>query len=510
MRMSQITLWDGPLPTIRPSIKSLSKSRVTAGLQCHKRLYLECYQWDRRDPLDLSRQALMQASRQVGAVARLRFPGGALIAEDYLNHDEAARATREAMKNPEIPAVYEAAFTFEDIRIRIDILARATQGTWDLVEVKSSKQVKDEYLFDVAIQLHVVEGAGVPIREASLLHLNGDYVWPGGPYDHHLLFALENLTEEVRQRTPDLLRHVGAMRVPLWEWMPPDIPVGVHCQRPHRCPFYGTCHEDEVEHPLHTLPRADPRLRRRLAGLGIADIREIPADFDGLSALQRRVRDCLVRGLPFVDPDLTRELSAIPYPIHFLDFESCSPPLPVIPGTRPFEQTPFQWSDHVLLADGREEHHEYLHDLRTDPRRELALSLLDALRGAGAIVVYSGFEARTMRALAEALPDLGELLLEHAETRMVDLHRLIHAHYYHPNLRGSFSIKDVLPVVVEGFGYDDLAIRDGSQAALAFSEITDPDRSQGDRELLRGQLKAYCKRDTEAIMRLFLALKGSA
>ena len=507
--MSDLQLREGVSSAIRPSIKALSKSRVAAGLQCHKRLYLECYAHERRDPLDDSRRGLIEVGRQVGAVAREAFPGGVLIPHEASHFEDAARATREAMANREVRAIYEGAFAHDQIRVRVDVLARGEDGRWDVVEVKSAKQVKDEYLRDVAIQLHAVEGSGAPVRGACVLHLNADYVWPGGPYDHSLLFVRRDLTEEAWRRLPVVLRAIESMRLPLWGLEPPEITIGPHCERPHRCPFHGTCHAGGPEYPIHTLPRMDQRLRRRLAALGIADIREIPDDFEGLSWLQSRVRDCLIRGASFRDPKLRAELSAVRYPIHFLDFESCSTPLPVIPGTRPFEQTPFQWSDHVLHEDGRTEHHAYLHQTRTDPRRPLATALVDVLRGAGAVVVYSGFEARTIRALAGSLPDLAQALHE-VESRIVDLHRHIFAHYYHPGLRGSFSIKDVLPVVVGGSGYDDLEIRDGSLASLAFSEMTDPAAPEAERERLRAGLLAYCKRDTEATMRLFQVLKEGA
>jgi hypothetical protein len=505
--MNQLPLWGGPAPASRASIPALSKSKVSAGLQCLKRLYLECYAHDTRDPIDAARQALFDAGREVGRVARSRFPGGVTIDEDPGRHEDAARATRQALTDTRVRAIYEATFTYDRIRVRVDVLARADEDAWDLIEVKSSTGYKEEYLPDIAVQLHVVEGSGVRVRSARLLHVNNRYLWEGGPYDVRELFAIQDLTEQVRAAVPRLLGDIEAMRVPLWASEPPDIAVGAHCTRPYVCPFYDTCHADGPEHPIETMPRLTPRLRRALEEAGISDIRDIPDDFDGLSELQRRVRDCTLQGAAFVDPALRGALRDLRYPIHFLDFETCNPALPIIPGTRPFQQTPFQWSDHVLRQDGAVRHREFLHLDRTDPRRPLAVALLDALRDAGKIVVYSGFEARMMRSLAEILPDLSAPLLELVETRIVDLHKLIHAHYYHPAFRGSFSIKDVLPVVVGGPGYRDLNIQDGSQAALAFITMTDPARPRAERDALRDGLLSYCRRDTEAMMRLFQTLR---
>ncbi|HEX7078419.1 MAG TPA: DUF2779 domain-containing protein [Candidatus Eisenbacteria bacterium] len=505
--MNQLPLWDDAPASERASIPSLSKSKVLAGLQCPKRLYLECYAPDTRDPIDASRQALFDAGREVGRVARGRFPGGVTMEEDPRLHDDAARATRATLADPRVPSIYEAAFTHDRIRVRVDVLARAGNGAWDVVEVKSATSVKEEYLPDLAVQLLVVEGSGLSVRRAAILHVNNQYVWEGGPYDLRALFTIQDLTEVARDRRRDLLGSIAAMREPLRALAAPDVPIGAQCSRPYVCPFWDTCHGNGPEHPIGNLPRLTPKLRRAFEDLGIDDIRDIPEDFHDLSELQRRVWDCTRRGVAYVGPELTAALRAIPHPVHFLDFETCNPALPFIPGTRPFQQTPFQWSDHVLERDGTVRHLEYLHEDRTDPRRPLARALIRALEGAEAIVVYSGFEARMIRAMAEALPDLSGPLLEHVERRIVDLHQLIHEHYYHPEFRGSFSIKDVLPVVVAGMGYGHLAIKDGSQAALAYVSMTDPSRPEEERRETREGLRAYCARDTEAMMRLFQTLK---
>jgi hypothetical protein len=219
------------------------------------------------------------------------------------------------------------------------------------------------------------------------------------------------------------------------------------------------------------------------------------------------VRDAVLRGEPYRHPGLKEALDEVRFPIHFLDFETCNPALPIIPGTRPFQQTPFQWSIHVLHEDGTQEHHGYLHRNRTDPREALASGLVERLGNEGSIVVYSGFESRVIRSLADALPEFEERLLPLQE-RMVDLLHLLHNYYYHPNFHGSFSIKDVLPVLVPALSYDDLLIREGSQAALAFIALTDPQTDSEERAVLDDALNAYCARDTMALLRMYQVLRG--
>jgi Domain of unknown function(DUF2779) len=503
---SQLPLWDEASPRRRERIPLLSKSRFAAGLQCHKRLYLECYHRDLMEPLDPGRKALFDAGIRVGLVARNRWPG-LWIEADHFHHDQAVEHTARALRDPSVSALHEAAFTFEGVRVRVDILARGDRGGWDLIEVKSSASVKEEYLPDVAVQLHVVEGSGVPVRRAGLLHINNRYVYPGGPYDLERLFVWRDQTGAARDLGPWIVESLAAMREPLHAGAPPDIQPGAQCDRPYRCPFHTHCHAGGPEHPIGDLPRAGARLLEALRALRIQDIRDIPDEFDGLSELQQRVRECVRTGTAFADPELRRRLGSLAYPIHFLDFETCNPALPLYPGTRPFQQVPFQWSDHAIHKSGPATHAEFLHDAKADPRLPLAEALSDSLADAGTIVVYSGFEERIIRSLAEEFPHLAPRLLPLVEERMVDLLELIRRHFYHPEFRGSFSIKDVLPAVVPGIGYKDLTIRDGGQAGAAYVEMIDTATSPARREEIRRALRAYCRRDTEAMVMLFQALQ---
>ena len=77
-----------------------------------------------------------------------------------------------------------------------------------------------------------------------------------------------------------------------------------------------------------------------------------------------------------------------------------------------------------------------------------------------------------IRALARELPDLAPGLGTLIE-RLWDLLKVVEANYYHPDFHGSFSIKEVLPVLVPEMGYDDLAIADGREASAAYQQALD-------------------------------------
>ena len=63
----------------RDKIPLLSKSRFMSGLQCHKRLYLECFHPELATPPNEQQQAVFDAGTEFGALARRLFPRGLLI-----------------------------------------------------------------------------------------------------------------------------------------------------------------------------------------------------------------------------------------------------------------------------------------------------------------------------------------------------------------------------------------------------------------------------------------------
>ena len=491
--------------TLQPS-PQLSKSRFLAGLQCLKRLYLECYHRELADPVEAGQQAILDAGTAVGELARQRFSGGVLIGEQYFEHSQAVRSTQALLPAASVPALYEPAFAFQRVRTRADVLRRTGGQGFDLIEVKSTTSAKDEHIPDVAIQMHVIEGAGTPIGRAYLMHVNTTYVYQGGDHDLDRLFSLRDVTDEARAYAADELpNELAQMWESLQQASAPNIETGRHCTTPYRCPFFGHCHQGESEYPIRELPSLKPGDYERLKGPGIRDIGSIPPDIPGLSGMQRRVRDSVVSGRPFVGTNLAARLAEIAFPASFLDFETVGGAIPIYPGTRPYQRVPFQWSLHVQDSDGGLSHSYFLDDGDGDPRERFITSLLAALPSEGSVVAYSSYEETVVKGLAQAFPQYESPLMAICE-RVVDLLRLIRGEYYHPEFHGSFSIKSVLPALVPGLAYDDLEIPGGLDAAASFARMIAGGAPQSDKAKIRKALLAYCERDTEAMVRVFEAL----
>lgn len=157
-------------------------------------------------------------------------------------------------------------------------------------------------------------------------------------------------------------------------------------------------------------------------------------------------------------------------------------------------------------------HHGWLADGPDDPREPFAWALLDACQGVGTILAYHApFEQRCIARLGDALPRLAGRL-SRLRDRVKDLLPIVRDHVYHPGLLGSFSLKDVLPALVPGMSYDDLAIQDDEAAsAVLEAMLLGGDRiPPSEKRLLRRNPFKYGERDTLAMVRVHQRLRELA
>ena len=87
--------------------------------------------------------------------------------------------------------------------------------------------------------------------------------------------------------------------------------------------------------------------------------------------------------------------------------------------------------------------------------------------------------------------------------RLVDLLPIAQKHYYHPQMKGSWSIKAVLPTIAPEMDYKNLEeVQDGTGAQIAYLEVIRPETSEKRRNELAHRMLEYCKMDTMALVRL--------
>ncbi len=480
---------------------TITKSRYMAGVQCLKRLYLLVHEPQLGSGKTAADFALMDQGRQVGKLARQLFPGGVEVRTG--DPAEAIRITRELVDNPEVGAIFEAAFQHENLLARVDVLQRRRDGRWRLIEVKSSASLKEEHLDDVAVQYRVVSRSGLDVASCCLAHVNREYVFQGGNIDARQFFRIRNLTRRVEKLQPKLTFMLRSEFRVLAMPKAPDLPTGRHCTEPVTCEFFDQCNPPRPDNHVGYLPRIQASAVEELEGMGVESIHDIPDDFQ-LNERQRRACTSVQTGEPWFSDELKKELSGLKYPLYFMDFETVNPAIPRFAGMRPYDQIPFQWSVHVLREPEAEpEHYEFLATDRNDPRREFIASLCGALARSGSIAVYNvAFESQRLSELAAWLPEFAERI-RNIQARLWDLLPIIRTHVYHPAFAGSYSLKAVLPALVPEMSYEGMEVANGQDAGLAWELLRGGTGDQTERERLRKALLNYCGQDTRALVRIF-------
>jgi len=478
----------------------LSKSRFLSGRQCHLRLWYSCFNRDLASPVSPSKQAMFDSGHEVGELATRLYPEGVLIREDHLHHEEAVQTTLKAMQDPNVKSIYEAAFFYDGVRIRVDILERLDSGQWNLIEVKSSTSVKDVHLPDVAIQYYVLQGSGLDINRALLLLINNQYVYDGNNLDLENFFSSFDVTNQALALQKEIPLRIAEQKETL---RAPDAPViqpSRHCNSPYSCDFWEYCTKNMPEHWVLNLHGISQKKLDELTGMNIQDIREIPDSYY-LTELQERIKRCVNSNDEYISRRLHTQLTNVEYPVHFLDFETVNPAIPRYINTRPYQIIPFQWSNHIFYKNGSFEHKEYLCDNDKDPREGFARTLLDALKKKGTIFIYTTYEKGIITRLAEHFPQLrNDLLL--IPKRFKDLCAIIRNNFYHPGFHGSFSLKSVLPNLVLDMDYQKLAIQEGNQASFEFLRMIDPSTTPEEKQKIKQELLEYCGYDTLAMVKI--------
>jgi hypothetical protein len=475
-----------------------------AGLQCPKFVWHRVHKPESLLVEESDAPPVLAIGQDVGILAQSLFPDGATI-DSFLPIRERIAATSRALINK--TPIYEAAISAGDLYAQVDILV-PVRGGWDLVEVKSTTEIKEHFIKDVAFQKYVCDKAGLKVRHCRVATLNKDYV-KKCPIKVPKLFVIHSVDAEVKEAIREVPPDISRIRKVL-AGKCPQVGIGPHCSDPINCPFSEQCWAFLPANNVFELSRIGGKAVNLLED-GITRITDIPEDFRLTKYQTIQIRSTKSRK-PHIDVDAVVEfLSQIEYPIRFFDFETFSTPVPIFDGTKPYQQIPFQYSMHVLSAPNvKPAHYSYLAEGRNDPRPELLRSLKAIIGRSGTILAFNmAFEKARLQEMAVAFPS-HKAWIHAALKRINDLIIPFRkAAYYHPRQHGSNSLKQVMPALTN-LSYDNLPISDGATAGQEFMRVTYGHVSKEEEKRVRSHLLRYCGQDTGGMIDILHNLRSNA
>ena len=318
------------------------------------------------------------------------------------------------------------------------------------------------------------------------------YKGMAGPGHQTSLIAILDASEAVsaahpqEDTVPEAVNQLSRT-IQMGAWPSPEL--GLKCAScdfnvPGQLSGYDQCwgSQARAEHHLFTLGKlgfleqANPGVVERIIRQAnprpplVADLEDTDVIGQGARAADWKRQILSVRtGRPYLSPELSKNpaglMRCLPehYPLFFLDYEGTRCALPSAAGARPYGQVAFQWSCHIIDKPGAPIRHAgWLDTESEDPTLGFLESLQKLLGDRGTIYHWGSYEVSITRELVNTLRGdrTKAAIIAWADRawghgigkdavpseRTLDLCDISRRHYYDPGMKGSHSIKVVLPV----------------------------------------------------------------
>lgn len=484
-------------------MKTLSKSKFVSGIQCDKKLWFDFYRKDLKLPTDDQTQAVFDLGHRIGILAQEMFPHGKdATPENYFNLKPSIENTKKWISE-KVETIYEATFSAKNAFCMLDILHRKDDEVW-AIEVKNSTTVKGYHYTDASLQYFVMKNAGFPPDRFFMMHINNQYVRQGEITSE--IFTLTDITAEVLANQDWVAENLDRLVKMLKIEQEPVVEIGGHCSDPFGCDYAHHCWKHVPQYSVFNLYRGGKK-GWNLYNQNILKIDDIPNEFP-LTHFQNLQRKGLKNDESYMDQLAIKNIiTRWEFPLYFFDFETVFPAIPVLNGTRPYQQVPFQYSLHILDKEGNLSHKEFLANPKDfsngeNPLKQMVEQLKNDFGHQGNIVTYNqSFEVGRLNDLAKFFPKDADFLHQ-LVGRIVDLLPVFQGGYcFFPAMKNSASIKSVLPAIAPDFTYENLEIQDGGSASSLFHESIENGNFTD--ENLRENLLKYCERDTLAMVIIY-------
>ena len=484
----------------------LSKSSYCRCVQCEKIYWLDKYKPE-ASQAD-GNESVFEKGREVGELAKGLFGDYEDVAFDNDINKMIKKTEELLLDKPNI--ITEASFVYDNNFCSVDILKNDSDGV-EIYEVKSSTHIEDVYIDDASYQYFVLSNLGLNVKKVAIVYLNKDYV-RGKELDLGQLFIIEDITDLARQKQVEIRENIDFLN----RFMKahgggsePEKHIGEHCFRPYGCDFWNYCTKDLAKPNVFDIRGMQTRTKFKKYDEGKISFKGLENDDINPKYLEQ-IDFELNNRKPKIRKEAIKEiLDSLKYPLYFIDYESCQYAVPKYEGTRPYQQIPFQYSLHIIPAEGASlQHKEFLAQSGDENLiRNFAESMINNLDEDGSVIVYNRtFEEKLVNnKLALMYPDLAAEI-ERINANIVDLMvPFKNRDYYTKEMKGSFSIKYVLPALYPDdpeLDYSNLdLIHRGDEASDAF--ITLKDKTPHEQKAIRQALLKYCELDTYAMVKIW-------
>jgi predicted RecB family nuclease len=169
------------------------------------------------------------------------------------------------------------------------------------------------------------------------------------------------------------------------------------------------------------------------------------------------------------------------------------PAIPYYYGTKPFQQIPFLFSM-ISEENGEIINYSYFKPIEEDLRKDFLERILSETKSFNSILMFDkSLEETVLNQLVELYPEYKNDIAD-LKNKIVDLAEPIRkGSYYHPEMKGNFTLKSIAPLVNQEAGFNNLDIQSGISAMYIYESLLEQNAIEG--EHIKQQLIDYCEMD---------------